>query len=471
MRILALRLYNTLTRKKEDFVPIIKGKVGIYCCGPTVYNYAHIGNLRTYIFEDALKRTLLFNGFQVKHVMNITDVGHLTSDADSGEDKMLKGAKREGKTVWEIAKFYTDAFMSDTKKLNILSADINCRATEHINEMINLIKRMEKNDYTYTTGGNVYFDVAKLDDYGKLAKLNLEELKAGARVDLDENKKNSYDFVLWFTKSKFEDQEMKWDSPWGVGYPGWHIECSAMSMKYLGEQFDIHCGGIDHIQIHHTNEIAQSESATGKKPWVKYWLHGEFLVLDKEKMAKSGGGFITLQTLIDKGFDPLVYRYFCFGAHYRQQLSFSWEGLDGAKNAFNRLKENIFEIKSKSSKQEDDDEEKTHDYDEEFRKAIDDDINMPQALSTMWSVIRDEEISDKEKLRLLLDFDKVLGFGFDKWKREQVSAPEDVMKLVTEREEMRKNKKWVIADELRAKIKEKGYDVKDTPEGPQLKKA
>jgi cysteinyl-tRNA synthetase len=467
---MALRIYNTFSRKMEDFKPVIAGKVGMYCCGPTVYNYAHIGNLRSYIFEDVLRRVLLYDGFKLTHVMNITDVGHLTSDADSGEDKMLKGAQREGKTVWEIAKFYTDAFMKDTSMLNIQKPDVICKATDHIKEMIALIQRMEKNGYTYAAGGNVYFDVSKFPEYGKLARINLEEQKAGARVDVDENKKSPFDFALWFTKSKFSDQEMKWPSPWGVGYPGWHIECSAMSMKYLGEQFDIHCGGIDHIPIHHTNEIAQSEAATGKKPWVKYWMHGEFLVMDKGKMSKSAGGFLTLQTLLEKGYDPLVYRYFCLGAHYRQQLTFSFEGLDGAKNTFNRLREKVLEIKDAAAKRDPECEEKEHDYASEFQKAIDDDLNTPIVLSTMWSVIRDEEISDREKLRLLLDFDKVLGLGMASWKRETVKVPAAVQKLLDERAEARKNKQWKASDEIRDKIKQLGYEVSDTPEGQKVKK-
>jgi cysteinyl-tRNA synthetase len=467
---MALRIYNTFSRKMEDFKPVIAGKVGMYCCGPTVYNYAHIGNLRSYIFEDVLRRVLLYDGFKLTHVMNITDVGHLTSDADSGEDKMLKGAQREGKTVWEIAKFYTDAFMKDTSMLNIQKPDVICKATDHIKEMIALIQRMEKNGYTYAAGGNVYFDVSKFPEYGKLARINLEEQKAGARVDVDENKKSPFDFALWFTKSKFSDQEMKWPSPWGVGYPGWHIECSAMSMKYLGEQFDIHCGGIDHIPIHHTNEIAQSEAATGKKPWVKYWMHGEFLVMDKGKMSKSAGGFLTLQTLLEKGYDPLVYRYFCLGAHYRQQLTFSFEGLDGAKNTFNRLREKVLEIKDAAAKRDPECEEKEHDYASEFQKAIDDDLNTPIVLSTMWSVIRDEEISDREKLRLLLDFDKVLGLGMASWKRETVKVPAAVQKLLDERAESRKKKQWKASDEIRDKIKQLGYEVSDTPEGQKVKK-
>jgi cysteinyl-tRNA synthetase len=467
---MALRIYNTFSRKIEEFKPVVAGKAGIYCCGPTVYHYAHLGNLRSYIFEDILRRTIIYEGLKLTHVMNITDVGHLTSDADSGEDKMLKGAKREGKTVGQIAKFYTDAFMNDTKMLNIQNPDVICKATDHIKEMIALIQRMEKNGYTYTAGGNVYFDVMKFPEYGKMARINLEEQKAGARVDVDENKKSPFDFALWFTKSKFSDQEMKWPSPWGVGYPGWHIECSAMSMKYLGEQFDIHCGGIDHIPIHHTNEIAQSEAATGKKPWVKYWMHNEFLVMDKGKMSKSSGEFLRLQTLVDKGYDPLVYRYFCLGAHYRQQLMFSWEGLEGAKNTFNRLKEKVLEIKDSAAKKDPECEEKEHDYADEFRKAIEDDLNTPVALSTMWSVIRDEEISDREKLRLLLDFDKILGFGFASWKREAVKVPPEVQKLLDARAEARKNKQWKASDEIRDKIKALGYEVSDTAEGQKVKK-
>ena len=318
-----LTLYNTLARKKETFVPLKKGSVGMYCCGPTVYNYAHVGNLRSYIFEDVLRRVLEFNKFKVKHVTNITDVGHLTSDADVGEDKMLKGAKREKKTVWQIAEFYTKAFKDDIIKLNIKNPNTWSKATDHIKEQITLIQILEKKGFTYQAGGNVYFDTSSVKDYGKLAKLDLKA-DTKERVEEDKNKKNKHDFVLWFTKSKFQDQGMKWKSPYGTGYPGWHIECSAMSMKYLGKQFDIHCGGIDHIPVHHTSEIVQSESATGKKPWVKYWLHNEFLVLRKgEKMAKSGDNFITLQTLEEKEFHPLDYRYFCLGTHYRKPLMFS----------------------------------------------------------------------------------------------------------------------------------------------------
>src|SRR3989344_3998841 len=346
-----LTLFNTLSRKKEPFVPIKKGRVGMYTCGPTVYNYAHLGNLRSYIFEDLLKRTLLFNNFKVRQVMNITDVGHLTSDADAGMDKMLIGAKRENKSVLQIAEFYTKAFKEDLSRLSIIPPDIWCKATEHIKEQVSLIKKLEKKGFTYSAGGNIYFDTSKLKDYGKLARLNLNAQKY-ERVEKDTNKRNPSDFVLWFTKSKFQDQELKWSSPWGSsGYPGWHIECSAMAIKYLGSQFDIHCGGIDHIPVHHTNEIAQSEAAIGKKPWVRYWLHNEFLVLEGQKMAKSGENFITLSALQEKGFDPLDYRYFCLGTHYRKPLMFGFEALEGARNARKKLFDKILGVKNSNSKE------------------------------------------------------------------------------------------------------------------------
>jgi len=347
-----LTLYNTLTRRREKFVPLTKGKAGLYTCGPTVYNYAHIGNLRSYIFEDLLKRVLIWNGYNVKHVMNITDVGHLTSDADVGEDKMLLAALREKKSVWKIAEYYTKSFKKDMKKLNILPPDIWSKATDHIPEQIELIQTLEKKGFTYIAGGNVYFNTSKLNDYGKLAQLKLDA-EMQARIKDDKNKKNPHDFVLWFTKSKFEAQEMKWHSPWGKeGYPGWHLECSAMAMKYLGKQFDIHCGGIDHVPVHHTNEIAQSEAATGKKPWVKYWLHNEFLVLSQgEKMAKSGGNFITLSTLEEKGFHPLDYRYFCLGTHYRKPLMFSYEALEGARSTTKKLVEKVLDLKKSKDKE------------------------------------------------------------------------------------------------------------------------
>jgi len=329
MTLRSVRLFNTLTRSIDPLKPLVPGAVSIYCCGPTVYNYQHIGNMRTYIFEDLLVRTLRRAGYSVNHVMNITDVGHLVSDADEGEDKMAVAARREKKSSAEIAEYYTKIFFEDCTKLHIQRPATVCKATEHIPEMIALIQRLEARGMTYCAGGNVYFDVAKLADYGKLAKLDIQNLNARARVDIDTNKRSPLDFVLWFTKSKFEDQELQWDSPWGRGYPGWHIECSAMSMKYLGDAFDIHCGGIDHIPVHHTNEIAQSEGATGAE-WVHHWMHGEFLVINAEKMSKSKGGFLTLDTIVSQGFDPLAYRFMCLTAHYRSQLNFTDETLKNA---------------------------------------------------------------------------------------------------------------------------------------------
>jgi len=473
-----MKLYNTLTRKKEEFVPVKGAKskeVSMYCCGPTVYNYAHIGNLRSYIFEDVLKRVLTINNFKVNHVMNITDVGHLTSDADEGEDKLLKGARREKKTVWEVADFYVKAFKNDIKELNILFPQKFPKATEHIKEQIELIKKLEKKGFTYQAGGNVYFDSSKLKDYGKLARLNLEE-KGKARVEKDENKKNSHDFVLWFTKSKFKDQEMKWDSPFGTGYPGWHLECSAMSMKYLGEQFDIHCGGIDHIPVHHTNEIAQSEAVTGKKPWVKYWLHNEFLVLKKgEKMAKSGENFVTLSTLKEKGFNPLDYRYFCLGTVYRKPLMFDYEALESAKNARERLVERVFELKAEVGKSGKKSEKKIekfstagNKYQKQFLEQVSDDLNTPKALATMWDMFKDDSVDNVEKLCLLYYFDQVFGLNLEKVKEEKV--PAEILKLAKEREKARKAKDWEKSDQLREKINKKGYFINDTKDGFRVKK-
>ncbi len=467
---MTLTLHNTLSRSKELFVPLKKGEVGLYTCGPTVYHYMHIGNLRSFLFEDILKRALLFNKFKVKHVMNITDVGHLTGenegDADSGEDKMLKGAKRENKTVWEVADFYIKAFQRDYTALNLQKPGVWCKATDHIKEQIALIQKLEKKGFTYFKGGNVYFDTSKLNDYGKLAKLDLG-VEAKARVQKDSNKKNSQDFVLWFTKSKFQEQEMKWSSPWGVGYPGWHIECSAMAMKYLGEQFDLHCGGIDHISVHHTNEIAQSEAAIGKKPWVKYWLHNEFLVLGQnEKMAKSGENFITLSTLVEKGYSPLDYRYFCLGTHYRHPLMFSYEALDGAKVARRRLVEKVLEFKKDKSKSSS---VKQKAFVLRFTEAINDDLNTPQALAVVWDVVKDEVLSGKDKYSLLLKFDTVLGLGLKSIKEEKI--PVAVVKLAEERLRARQNKEWKKSDELREKISGLGYVVGDTKEGFEIKKA
>jgi len=464
-----LYLYNTLSRQKMLFEPLDPAEVKLYTCGPTVYNYAHIGNLRTYVFEDLLRRVLEFNGYQVNHVMNITDVGHLTSDADEGEDKMLKGAKREKKTVWEIAEFYTKAFMSDMKALNLLEPHIKCKATDHIGEMIDQIKKLEENGLTYIANGNVYFDTSKVSDYGKLAHLDKQELQAGARIEVDKNKKNPYDFVLWFTKSKFEDQTMRWESPWGCGYPGWHIECSAMSIRYLGNQIDIHCGGIDHIPVHHTNEIAQAEGATNIKPWVLYWMHGNFLVLGKnEKMAKSAKNFLRLQTLIDKGYSPLDYRYFCLQAHYRKELTFSWEGMDAAKTGLRRLRERVGNLSTTGATMEPSATggEPQQEYMEKFESAINDDLNIPQALSIAWELMDDTEISATDKLATIKKFDTVLGLNLDEPITFEI--PAKIQKLVVERDKARKEKNWKKSDKLRAKIEKAGFMVKDGPKGTEI---
>lgn len=461
---MTLKVFNTLTRQKEVFKPINDNKVNMYSCGPTVYHYAHIGNLRTYIFNDILRKTLKYLNYDLTHVMNITDVGHIVGDADQGEDKMLKGAIRENKTVWQIAQQYTDAFMNDIKRLNIESPDHILKATDNIKEMQDIISTLVEKDYAYIADGNVYFDTSKFDGYEKLGKLNLENLREGARVCADSNKRNSTDFVLWFTKSKFQDQDMKWDSPWGVGYPGWHIECTAMSSKHFGNQFDIHTGGVDHIPVHHTNEIAQSEAAFGVKPWVNYWIHGAFLIDHTGKMSKSKGEFLTLQLLVDKGYDPLAYRYFCLNAHYRQQLTFSFEALDAAKTGFNTLKYRIIELKKNVN-----DNNQNHDleksYKDEFIEAISDDLNMPRALATFQKVLKDNNISNKQKYNLILDFDKVLGLNVDSFKEEAQEISPEIMDIIKERELARQNKDWAKSDELRDLLKGKGVLIKDTKEG------
>ena len=477
-----LTLYNTLSRKKESFVPIKKGKAGIYTCGPTVYNYAHIGNLRSYIFEDLLKRTLLFNGFKVKQVMNITDVGHLTSDADAGMDKMLIGAKRENKSVLQIAEFYTKAFKEDLSRLSIIPPDIWCKATEHIKEQVSLIKKLEKKGFTYSAGGNIYFDTSKLKDYGKLARLNLNAQKY-ERVEKDTNKRNPSDFVLWFTKSKFQDQELKWSSPWGSsGYPGWHIECSAMAIKYLGSQFDIHCGGIDHIPVHHTNEIAQSEAAIGKKPWVRYWLHNEFLVLEGQKMAKSGENFITLSALQEKGFDPLDYRYFCLGTHYRKPLMFSLEALEGARNSLKRINFfikniQIFEKVNRKKKQDINIKKIIQKSREEFTKKINDDLNTPEALAIIHEFMGKINKKmfpvgiDKRDAKEILDFMEKINSVLGIINFEEDKIPATVKILARQRLLARNSKDWKKADQLREDINRLGYIIADTKEGYEITKA
>ena len=518
-----LRLYNTLTRKTEDFKPIKKGRAGIYACGPTVYNFAHLGNLRSYVFEDVLKRVLLYNKYKVKHIMNITDVGHLTGDGDVGEDKIAKGAEREGKSAWDIAKFYTEAFKKDLKELNILPPNKLPKATDNIKEQIALIKKLEKKGFTYKTGDGIYFNTAKLKDYGKLAQLDKQELKAGARVEMGE-KKNITDFALWklsapqssgrsatvipTTKEESLSQlsngqrslvgvypaldaglgmtvgangrsplhlgmtktgskrQMEWKSPWGIGFPGWHIECSAMSVKYLGQPFDIHCGGIDHVSVHHTNEIAQSEAAEDK-PLANYWLHGEFLIFGGDKMAKSAGEFLTLETIQEKDFSPLAYRYLLLQTHYRKQLQFSWEALEAAQNGLNHLY-NIVRTWDKARVG-------CAEYEQKFLEAINNDLDTPGALAVMWDLLKNPIYPGSAKRQTILKFDKVLGLGLAKISRSPVGGkqqktilPAEVQTLAAERDAARANKKWDKSDELRKKIENMGYVVEDTKEGAKI---
>ncbi|MCX7027575.1 MAG: cysteine--tRNA ligase [Spirochaetes bacterium] len=464
----ALRLFNSLGRKFEDFVPIVPGKVGFYGCGPTVYNYAHIGNLRTYVSEDILVRTLRRFGLETNYVMNVTDVGHLSGDDDTGEDKMVRSAEERGQSVLQIAKFYTDAFFADLDRLGIGRPTIVCKATDHIQDMIELIKRIEANGFTYRSGGNLYFDVSKFPAYGELANLKLEDLRAGARIAIDENKHNPLDFVLWFTKSKFEGQALVWDSPWGRGYPGWHIECSAMSMKYLGENFDIHAGGIDHIQVHHTNEIAQSEAATGKK-WVNYWLHAEFLVLDKGKMSKSSGSFITLQNLIDEGFDALDYRYFCLGGHYRSQLSFSPEGMNQAKASRKAILDKVLELRRMvgpaALPELKDLRGIAKDRLARFDEALADDLAVPRALAELWQLLRDPAVEPADALAAAYDMDKVLKIGLADTQEAEAGMDEvevaRIDALVASRKEAKRRKDWAAADAIRNSLKSEGIVLED----------
>ena len=456
---MSLRIYNTLTREKEDFIPIDKNEIRIYSCGPTVYYYAHIGNLRAYLFMDNLRRVLKYNGYKLKHAMNITDVGHLVSDADDGEDKMLKASRREKKTPFEIADFYTKAFLEDMKKLNIDMPEIICKATEHIDVMENYVKRIIENGYAYETEDTIYFDTSKLDKYGVLSNRNIEEQKAGARVKFDNKKKNVSDFALWIKAP--ENHLMKWDSFWGKCYPGWHLECSAMSEKYLGEVFDIHTGGMDHIPIHHENEIAQSKGYSGKIP-AHYWMHVDFLQVNGGKMSKSLNNLYTLKDLEEKGYKPEVYRMFNLSSHYKKPINFTFEAMDSAKIALSRLKEGY---KKHLLGNDNIDEKIIQEFEDRFLDAINDDLNMPQAMSVVWEIIRYEKKS-AELAKVLLKFDSVLGLKIDK--DEEIDLPEEIKKIVEERKVARANKNWSKSDELRDKLLNLGYTVKDTKDGMSI---
>jgi len=451
-----IKLYNTLTRKKEVFKPLKKGQVGVYTCGPTVYWYQHIGNLRTYIFADILKRVFLYNNYKVKHIINVTDVGHLTSDADTGEDKIERAAKREGKTAREIADYYLRIFQEDFKKLNILEPNSWPKATEHIKEQIELIKKLEEKGFTYKTNDGIYFNTGKLKDYGKLARLKIRGLQAGKRISLGE-KKNKTDFALWKFSPLGEKRQQEWDSPWGIGFPGWHIECSAMSMKYLGENFDIHTGGQDHIQIHHTNEIAQSEAATGK-PFVRYWLHGAWLLFKGRKISKSIGGLYTISELEGLGFEPMDFRYLCLTTHYRKPLSFTIDNLKTARNSYQRLENIISELK--------DDKKINGKYLEDFKTAINDDLDMPGALRVLWDLVRNKNA--KGKLRTIKEMDRIL--GLDLLKKKKIVIPQKIKKLIEQREKFRKAGNFKEADEIRKKINNLGFIIEDTEKGAVVKK-
>ena len=455
--------YNTLSKEKQEFQPLKGKEVRMYTCGPTVYYFAHIGNLRAYLFMDTLRRVLKYNGYTLKHVMNITDVGHLVSDADEGEDKMLKAARRENKKPYEIANFYMNAFLKDIDKLNIDKPEIIARATEHIDVMEQYVKKIIENGYTYQTEDTIYFDTSKLKNYGILSGKKVEEQKAGARVDFDNNKKNISDFALWIKAP--ENHIMKWDTFFGKCYPGWHLECSAMGYKYLGEEFDIHTGGIDHIPIHHENEIAQAQGFCGKIP-ARFWMHVNFLTVNGGKMSKSLNNLYTLEDLKEKGYEPLTYRMFNFTSNYRNKINFTWEAMDAAKTALNRLREGYLKHAEGTATI---DEKELEELENRFHEAINDDLNMPVAMSVVWDIIKNPNKS-KDFQKLLLKFDEVLGLDLKNYQKVENDIPEEDKKLVEERNEARKNKNWVESDRIRDILMSKGYTVKDGKEGTIIEK-
>lgn len=465
---MSLRLYNTLTREKEEFKPLEGNEVRIYSCGPTVYSFAHIGNFRAYVFMDTLRRTLKANGYNLKHVMNITDVGHLESDADEGEDKMEKAARKENKDPYEIASFYTDIFFKDMGRLNIEKPEIIAKATEHIQDMLEFVKILVEKGYAYETSKAIYFDISKLDKYPVLSNRNIDDQIAGARVDVDEEKRNPYDFAVWIKAPA--NHIMKWNSPWGLSYPGWHLECSAMGKKYLGDEFDIHTGGVDHIPTHHENEIAQSKGCTGKIP-AKRWMHVEFLQVDGGKMSKSLGNTYTLDQIQEKGIEPLAYKLFCYTAHYRTKLNFTFESALSSEKALKRLREGYLLHFSSNEKIEDDEIES---YKEKFMNAVNDDLNMPLAMGIVWEIVRNSKKS-KQFANLLLEFDKILGLDLENSARyikeqENIELPDEITSLIEKRKLARENKNWSESDRIRDILNEKGYQVKDTKEGMSVEK-
>jgi cysteinyl-tRNA synthetase len=458
-----LMLYDNYARERRRFEPLVAGAAGLYTCGPTVYDYQHIGNFRTFLFEDLLKRVLEWNGYAVRHVMNITDVGHLTSDADTGEDKMEQGARRTGKTAWEIAQLYTDAFIDDMARLNMEMPSLLTRATDHIQDQIEFIVDIEKNGFTYRTSDGIYFNTSLQPDYGFLARLDKAGLEAGKRVDLGE-KKSITDFALWKFSALGEHRQMEWKSPWGTGFPGWHIECSAMAQKYLGDFFDIHCGGEDHIPVHHTNEIAQTEARVGTR-LANFWMHAYFLLSNDAKMAKSAGEFLRLQSLIDRGYDPLAYRYLCLTAHYRTQLNFTWEALDAAAKGFDRLRNGMFALGEFDANFAEPD----AGYRERFTAEVNDDLNLPRALALGWEVLRGNLAAGTKKATLL-DFDRVFGLGLALWSPKSESIPEPIAALAAARATARASRQWAEADRLRAEILAAGWEMEDRADGYSLKR-
>ena len=457
-----MKLYNTLTRRKEEFKTIDGKKARMYSCGPTVYNYAHIGNMRTYIFMDILRKTLIFNGFKIKGVMNITDVGHLLSDRDEGEDKMVKAAKEQQKSPYEIAEYYTKVFMKDLKSLNIDKPELVVKATDHIKEMIDYVVALKEKGYAYEIEDGIYFDIGKFPEYGKLSGINLDDQQAGSRVDVNSEKRHPADFALW--KKAEKNHIMQWESPWGTGYPGWHIECSAMSRKYLGDYFDIHTGGVDHIPIHHENEIAQSEALTGAK-CVNFWIHGEFMLFDNGKMSKSLGNTYRVDDLIEKGYSALDFRYFCLNAHYRKKLNFTFEGLDAAKVALSRLRASVKQHKLSMTKT---DKAVIEKYHNEFLEAVSDDLNIPLALGILWTMLKEEDSIDIYNEALVMD--KIFGLSLDKEEEVKEDIPKEIIKLGEARAIAKKERNYALADSIRNQISEKGYSVTDTKEDYKISK-